>query len=87
MKGRAVFFARWGRVKGDRKWDKSYIMRGKDDLKAEVVATFASKVQWIANATMVIMNASLSDSGKYGCSIDLDNGETMESFTELEVLR
>ena len=87
LNGHAISFAKWGRLKKDQSWDKSYITRGKDDSVASVLPMLVSKVQWAANATMVIMNASLSDAGYYGCSIDLDDGRHMISSTELEVLR
>lgn len=60
-------------------------MRGLGDRRAEVLEAVKDKVKWIANGTMVIMNASLSDTGKYGCSIDLNDGNTMTSYTRLEV--
>ena len=87
LNGHAISFAKWGRLKKDQSWDKSYITRGKDDSVASVLPMLVSKVQWAANATMVIMNASLSDAGYYGCSIDLDDGRHMISSTEIEVLR
>ena len=87
LNGRAISFAKWGKVEKDQSWDKSYITRGEGDSVATVLPMHKSKVQWIANATMVVMNASLSDAGYYGCSIDLSDGTHIKSSTELEVFR
>ena len=87
LKGKTIFFAKWGKLKEDKSWDRSYIMRGKEDSEANVLPMFIGKIRWIANATMVIINASLSDIGIYGCSIDLNNGNPMTRNTQLEVFR
>eukprot|EP00795_Rhopilema_esculentum_P016392 gene16392-7794_t len=87
LNGEVIQFAKWGKLKSDNGWDKSFIMRSFNAAKAQVVASFADKINWIANATMVIINVTVQDSGIYGCSIDLLSGRNIISSMQLNVFR
>ena len=87
LNGEVIQFAKWGKLKSDNGWDKSFIMRSFNAAKAQVVASFADKINWIANATMVIINVTVQDSGNYGCSIDLLSGRNIISSMQLNVFR
>ena len=87
LQGNALQFAKWGMVKEDKTWDKSFITQVANSPTADVVEKYQGKVQWKPTAVMILINVTVEESRLYGCVVNAAGGHTLDSTVRLNVFR